>query len=187
MILVKIDENGDPVTAPMLRENVEYILDTKNLTDELLAANNYAVVSNWEMPRDLNEDEEAEPTDDIIKNEDGTLSRVWNISTLSTAEKVRRWVLPAREYRLLKTDWTQMPDSPLSDEDKAAWATYRTALRNMTDQDIESMTSPEQLVWPEMPFPIDPTATGGKYDKTSELPATPVTTAEPDPNDPVEE
>jgi len=46
-----------------------------------------------------------------------------------------------RNTLLAGSDWTQMPDSPLSEETKAAWATYRQALRditlqaNLTDQD----------------------------------------------------
>ena len=37
-----------------------------------------------------------------------------------------------RDRLLLESDWTQGADSPLSDTDKAAWATYRQALRDMT-------------------------------------------------------
>ena len=37
-----------------------------------------------------------------------------------------------RDELLSDCDWTQMPDSPLSDSDKAAWATYRQALRDIT-------------------------------------------------------
>lgn len=37
-----------------------------------------------------------------------------------------------RDRLLLESDWTQGADSPLSDSDKAAWATYRQELRDMT-------------------------------------------------------
>lgn len=37
-----------------------------------------------------------------------------------------------RNTLLADTDWTQMPDSPLTTEAKTAWATYRTALRDIT-------------------------------------------------------
>ena len=39
-----------------------------------------------------------------------------------------------REYRnqlLSSTDWTQLPDAPLSDEQKAAYGAYRQALRDL--------------------------------------------------------
>lgn len=35
-----------------------------------------------------------------------------------------------RDMLLRNSDWTQMPDSPLSNEQKQAWATYRQALRD---------------------------------------------------------
>ena len=43
------------------------------------------------------------------------------------------WVLSLRAERnrlLAASDWTQMPDSPLTDEQRAAWAQYRQALRD---------------------------------------------------------
>jgi hypothetical protein len=43
------------------------------------------------------------------------------------AEQVRA----ERNEKLANSDWTQLADSPA---DKAAWATYRQALRDMTDQ-----------------------------------------------------
>ena len=36
----------------------------------------------------------------------------------------------ARNDLLAASDWTQMPDSPLADNKKAEWATYRQALRD---------------------------------------------------------
>ena len=38
-----------------------------------------------------------------------------------------------RNKLLADSDWTQMNDSPLSNEDKTAWATYRQELRDMSD------------------------------------------------------
>lgn len=36
-----------------------------------------------------------------------------------------------RDIRLAASDWTQLPDSPLSDAKKAEWAVYRQALRDI--------------------------------------------------------
>jgi len=41
-----------------------------------------------------------------------------------------------RKILLIESDWTQMPDSPLTEEQKAEWATYRQALRDMTLADM---------------------------------------------------
>ena len=40
-----------------------------------------------------------------------------------------------RNLLLKMSDWTQLPDSPLSDAKKAEWATYRQALRDMPSQE----------------------------------------------------
>ena len=37
-----------------------------------------------------------------------------------------------RNKKLTDSDWTQAPDSPLSEEKKKEWATYRQALRDLT-------------------------------------------------------
>ena len=51
-----------------------------------------------------------------------------------------------RDPLLAASDWTQMPDSPLSAEDKAAWAVYRRALRDITvAEDLSA------VVWPDPP------------------------------------
>jgi hypothetical protein len=45
-----------------------------------------------------------------------------------------------RNQMLKDTDWTQLSDSPV---DKAEWATYRQALRDITKQD-----DPFNITWP---------------------------------------
>lgn len=38
-----------------------------------------------------------------------------------------------RDALLSSSDWTQLPDSPLNEEQKSAWAQYRQALRDLPD------------------------------------------------------
>ena len=52
-----------------------------------------------------------------------------------------------RNKMLAESDWSQGNDSPLSDSDKTAWATYRQSLRDITD----SATSLDDVTWPEKP------------------------------------
>ena len=52
-----------------------------------------------------------------------------------------------RQRYLQDSDWTQMPDSPLSAEKKTEWQTYRQALRDITD----TYASPDDVVWPKEP------------------------------------
>jgi len=55
-----------------------------------------------------------------------------------------------RNVRLQKSDWTQFPDSPLTAEQKAEWATYRQALRDIpaTYSDADSL---DAIIWPIQP------------------------------------
>ena len=50
-----------------------------------------------------------------------------------------------RDRRLSATDWTQLPDVPLAT--KEVWATYRQALR-----DITQVVDPFNVVWPAPPI-----------------------------------
>lgn len=48
-----------------------------------------------------------------------------------------------RNARLAASDWTQLPDAPV---DAVAWATYRQALRDVTQQ-----SDPFDITWPSEP------------------------------------
>ena len=54
-----------------------------------------------------------------------------------------------RNELLAASDWTQMSDSPLADDAKTSWATYRTALRNLPTN--ENWPSLEDADWPTAP------------------------------------
>lgn len=58
----------------------------------------------------------------------------------------RGQVREQRNALLAATDWTQLPDVPLSEERRQQWETYRQALRDVTDQ-----ADPFNIVWPEPP------------------------------------
>jgi hypothetical protein len=52
-----------------------------------------------------------------------------------------------RDSKLAASDWTQMPDTQLSEESKEDWRTYRQVLRDIT----ESFSEPDDVVWPMAP------------------------------------
>ena len=76
-----------------------------------------------------------------------------NVEPLTAEELQSRvdtqWtVIRSQRTQLLKDcDWTQLADSPV---DKAAWATYRQALRDITKE-----TDPFQIIWPKYPGQVD--------------------------------
>lgn len=51
-----------------------------------------------------------------------------------------------RNYLLSQTDWTQLPDSPLSVEKQSEWQSYRQQLRDVTIQ-----VDPFNIQWPTEP------------------------------------
>ena len=52
-----------------------------------------------------------------------------------------------RNELLKESDWTQFPNTKLSDDKKADWETYRQALREIPD----TLTDPDNVVWPTPP------------------------------------
>ena len=77
---------------------------------------------------------------------------VWNSETESwdiASDRVSKRVLELRLAKLYKSDWTQGTDSPLTDEKKAEWITYRQALRDITIP--SDLALPTDFVWPTEP------------------------------------
>lgn len=52
-----------------------------------------------------------------------------------------------RDRLLAQSDWTQMPDAPLSESDQAAWRVYRQQLRDLP----EAITDSANFIWPGPP------------------------------------
>ena len=52
-----------------------------------------------------------------------------------------------RDELLGASDWTQLPDAPLTDEQRAAWRAYRLALRDVSVQP----SFPTSIIWPDPP------------------------------------
>jgi|TARA_B110000483_G_C18003495_1_gene468224 hypothetical protein len=153
---IKIDENGDPVDGIITHENMEYVLETRDITDEMLAANGFAEILHANQPEPSTIGQHQEFYEGAIeKNEDGTVEQRWVITEISKAEKYRRWVDGPRQFKFLMSDWTQLADAPLTTAEIADWATYRAALRGITDTiDWPNLTGPPDITWPEAPGPL---------------------------------
>ena len=78
-------------------------------------------------------DERPQPTEEQIKTK---------IAELEAAEPLRL-LREERDRKLAATDWRATIDYP--GDDQAAWLEYRQALRDITLQD------PENVTWPEEP------------------------------------
>lgn len=58
-----------------------------------------------------------------------------------------RRIRAIRNVFLLKSDWTQLVDSPLDDTAMVLWQSYRQALRDIPKQP----GFPQSVDWPEQP------------------------------------
>jgi hypothetical protein len=82
----------------------------------------------------------------------------WEASSTDPADGVWTWdhellltqVRAARDRRLNETDWTQVPDNQLTDEQRNDWREYRQALRDITLH-CEGITCVGDVVWPSKP------------------------------------
>lgn len=81
----------------------------------------------------------------------GVWTQKWEVTDATAAEVINRTgnkanqVRSERNKKLTESDWTQLADSPVAD--RAAWAAYRQALRDLTAQ----AGFPWAVVWPVSP------------------------------------
>lgn len=80
---------------------------------------------------------------------DEARARGFSDAEITAATEGAKWdaVRAKRDQLLTACDWTQMPDSPLGDAQKAEWATYRQALRDIP----QDAGDPVAVVWPTEP------------------------------------
>ena len=76
------------------------------------------------------------------------------VEIVPTADEILQegWfsVRTIRDGRLKQSDWTQVPDSPLSAEKRSEWQMYRQKLRDLP-ADYAHVTAIEDVVWPTAP------------------------------------
>lgn len=84
---------------------------------------------------------------DYTEDERNTLLTEWNADLTRVENEKIVHLRKQRDFMLSQSDWTQGADSPLSDADKTAWATYRQSLREITD----TYSSLDDVVWPTKP------------------------------------
>ena len=92
----------------------------------------------FEAHPDIKFVEVADDTTTRDKYVDGSVTKF--VAPVPSVEEVRA----IRNARLAESDWTSASDSPLTDEKKSEWATYRQSLRGMP-------TSYPDISWPDPP------------------------------------
>lgn len=78
----------------------------------------------------------------------------WDPSSTSWVYNSEQGMAKLRKDRNLKltaTDWTQIPDNSLTEEQVTEARTYRTSLRNITNGITLPLTEPPSITWPTPP------------------------------------
>lgn len=87
-----------------------------------------------------------------VKDEYGIWRQTWAVEPMTEEEVAARteqeWnnVRGKRGFLLLRSDWTQLSDAPLTNTETANWSSYRQALRDITTQ-----SDPFNILWPVPP------------------------------------
>lgn len=145
-------ENGAvkeyPYGLAQLKKAHRNVSFPRNPSDEVLASFDVHNVSPSTRPTVTNTQELVEQTPVFTEGQGWV--QVWSIRNL-TADEVQQHndgkaleIRNKRNEKLSGLDWTQLPDSPV---DKAAWATHRQALRDITSQ----AGFPWTITWPDAP------------------------------------
>lgn len=120
---------------------IEYLVfDSLEIAEELKATI-FSSHPNKEAITVINAEEEGCPGTGSVK-----INNAW-VDMLSPKIVGWDWARSYREQLLKQSDWTQLPDCPLSNEKKQLWTTYRQQLRDITD----SVDNPEDGVFPPDP------------------------------------
>lgn len=147
-VLLAADGSIDryPYTLTDLRRTNPGTSFAKQISDDTAAAFNCFPVTPTEPPA---EDHTVNLERTAVK-QGGAWVEQW-ISTPATAEQITERttaksndIRTDRNKRLADCDWTQLPDAPV---DAAAWATYRQALRDVSNQP----GFPWNITWPKAP------------------------------------
>lgn len=153
MFYVKTDSEGQleryPYTLTDLRRDQSSVSFPRDISDETAAEYGVYPVTLADQPAD-DHTKNLERT--AVRSGDGWVEQ-WTEVDASADEITARTEAKAqdiraeRDERLAACDWTQIADSPLSDSDKTAWATYRQTLRDLPSSD----GFPHDVTWPTAP------------------------------------
>jgi hypothetical protein len=147
-------EDGAPVEHPVTEQNFRQLFPSvsfpKYYKPESVESFGYGIYDYSGPPEVSGYQKVVEVTP--VKNEMGIWVQTWQVSDMTGEEQVEHdaktaiFVRGQRNHRLTTSDWTQAADAPV---DKAVWATYRQALRDIPDHaNFPTLTETD---WPTKP------------------------------------
>jgi hypothetical protein len=93
---------------------------------------------------------------DPVKRDNGIYYQTWGFEDMNEEEKIASTEVKTieikrqRNFNLMSSDWTQLPDVTLSEEKKTNWNNYRQSLRDISEQS----GFPWDVIWPSQPYQI---------------------------------
>ena len=149
---LSVSGDGAVTSEPIAGDNLAVVFG--EMSDEGYAAQGYQLVLN--NPPTLEKGQEAF-LDGYVKNDDGDWEWNYAVVTLDQNYLTNLHIRHQRDTLLRDTDWSVLPDSPLSADNKAAYETYRQALRDLPSAYPE-VKSPEDVTWPTAPWAYEEAA-----------------------------
>lgn len=137
-----------PYSIGQLRKDNPEVSFPKSPSDQTLAAWGVFQVTPTDRPSYDEATQDCNRVNPVLVN--GVWTEQWEVTTASADEQAKRLadkeqqVRNQRDNLLSRSDWTQVADAPV---DKAAWATYRQALRDVPSQ----AGFPWTINWPTKP------------------------------------
>ena len=145
-------ENGVPVGNPVIEQNFRQLFPQTSFpayfVADVVEPLGWGIYDFSNQPTAGKYKKAVEVTP--VRSEAGIWRQAWALIDMDDAEKLAVDVEKAndvrseRSWKLSQSDWTQLPDSPV---DKAAWAVYRQALRDVPQQ----AGFPWEVTWPAQP------------------------------------
>jgi len=146
-LFIKVIE-GVITDHPLMEENLLQAYELEELTPEWLEENDLVEFFN----KNYAFDHMLEGRDGykFCDDDTGTVENNYITVPMTQEQKLDAWCRSPAKFFLNETDWTQMADSPLTDEKKAEFAAYRQELRELP-QTYADITNPDDIVRPVMP------------------------------------
>ncbi len=126
----------------------EYILEHENIriiADKKQCGEDYVSYLTAELDKVLQSQKNAK---NFVRLEDGEVVEVTEPPQPRLTEYSKWQIIREKRNQLLvESDWTQMPDVPLTAEQRQAWRKYRQELRDLP----QTFRKADEVVWPIPP------------------------------------
>jgi hypothetical protein len=147
-------EDGSPTGYPILEENLRQILENSlpnKITPADVEPHGYGLYEFTVRP--YVERYEKLVEESPKRGQDSIYYQSWRIENMTEEERSEVDAAKSREMRMLRdqklisSDWSQLPDAPLTASQIAVWTAYRDQLRKVPDQ----QGFPWAIEWPTQP------------------------------------